>query len=386
MHDERGVGWRRVAVAGAILAALLAGWPAPGGASHTIRIGIAGPMTGGDAKMGQDFERVGRFVQAERNGRVAGHKIEYLVEDDKADSKEAIAVARRLVKAGVRAVIGHYNSSCSIPAAEIYNEAGIIQITPTSSHPQLTERGFRMLYRIYARDDQQGVFVGNYLAHEVKAQRVAVVHDDTTYGRSLAEEVRNVLARAGIHPVLFEAITRGETNFSPVVTTLKAAGPDYTFFAGYYSEGGILVRQFRDLGVPGVFFAGDANQDQLFLEMAGKAAEGVIVSSAPLPEQMPAAATFLKKYVAKHGPYPGPFVHYDYDAFNLLFLAMERAGKAIDDPKAVNAELKKIREFQGASGTLSFDEKGDVRGREKDYIVLMVKDGRFTKHWGPRPW
>jgi ABC-type branched-subunit amino acid transport system substrate-binding protein len=384
-HGERGVGWRRVAVAGTILAALLAGRPGPGEASHAIRIGIAGPMTGGDAKMGRDFERVGRFVRAERNGQVAGHRIEYVVEDDRADSTEAVAVARRLVKAGVRAVIGHYNSSCSIPASEIYNEAGIVQITPTSSNPKLTERGFPMLYRLYARDDQQGTFVASYLAHEVKAPRIAIVHDDTTYGRDLAEEIRSALARIGPQPVLFEAITRGETNFSSVVAKLKTASPDYTYFAGYYAEGGLLVRQFRDLGVPGIFFASDANQDQLFLDKAERAAEGVIVSSAPLPEQVPAAARFLSKYVAKHGPYPGPFVHYDYDAFNLLFLAMERAGKAIDNPKAVNAQLRKIKGFPGASGRLSFDEKGDVPGRERDFIVLIVKDGRFAPYWAPRP-
>jgi branched-chain amino acid transport system substrate-binding protein len=130
-----------------------------------------------------------------------------------------------------------------------------------------------------------------------------------------------------------------------------------------------------------MFFAGDANQDAIFIETGGKAAEGVIMSSSPLPEQVPAAAEFVKKYIAKHGPNPGPFVHYDYDAFSLLFLAMERAGKEIDNPKAVNAELKKIKNYQGASGTLFFNEKGDVPGREKDFIVLIVKDSKFTTHW-----
>ena len=380
-------GWAlTVGVVAGLLAGLL-GWPGLGEATHTIKIGIAGPMTEGDAKQGQDFEKAGRLALEERKGQVAGHKIEFLIEDDKADPKEAVAVANKLVNAGVKAVIGHYNSSSSIPASDIYNEAGIVQITPTSSNPKLTERGYQMLYRVITRDDQQGVFVANYLKNVVKAKRVAIIHDKTTYGQGLAEETKGSLEKIGIKPVFYEAITRGEKDFTPVVTKLKATNPDYTYFTGYYPEGGIFVRQFRDLGVPGVFFAGDANQDQIFVETAGKAGEGVIMSSSPLPEQVPGAADLLKKFTAAFGPTPGPgpFVHYDYDAFKLLFLAMERAGKEIDNPKAVNAELKKIKGYKGASGTLSFNEKGDVPGREKDYIVLIIKDGKFVTHWAPKP-
>jgi ABC-type branched-subunit amino acid transport system substrate-binding protein len=385
-HDGGSVSGRALlAVAMTGLLAGVAGYPAPGEATHTIKIGIAGPMTGGDAKQGQEIEKTGRLALEERKGQVAGHKIEFLVEDDKADPKEAVSVANKLVNAGVKAVVGHYNSACSIPASDIYNEAGIIQITGTSSNPKLTERGYKMVYRIITRDDQQGLFVADYLKNQAKAKRVAIIHDKTTYGQGLAEETRTALEKQGLKPIFFEAITRGEKDFTPVVTKLKAANPDYSYFTGYYAEGGILVRQFRDLGVPGVFFAGDANQDPVFIETAGKAAEGVIMSTAPLPEQVPTAAEFLKKYVAKYGPGPGPFVHYDYDAFSMLFTAMEKAGKEIDNPKAVSAELRKLKGFKGTSGTLSFNDKGDVPGREKQFIVLVIKDGKFTTHWMPKP-
>jgi ABC-type branched-subunit amino acid transport system substrate-binding protein len=382
----RGHGWtaRRAVATGlaGLVGLLLALGPAE--ASHTIKIGIAGPTTGGDAKMGQEFEKAGRIALEDRKGMVAGHKIEFLVEDDKSDPKEAVAVANKLVNAGVKAVIGHYNSSCTIPASDVYNEAGIVHISATSSNPKITERGYKMLYRIITRDDQQGVFVANYLKNAVKAKRVAIIHDKTTYAQGLAEETQKAMEKQGMKPVFFEAITRGEKDFTPVVTKLKGTNPDYTYFTGYYAEGGILVRQFRDLGVPGIFFAADANQDPVFIETAGRAAEGVIMSTAPLPEQVPAAAEFLKKFVAKYGPGPGPFVHYDYDAFNILFLAMERAGREIDNPKAVNAEIKKLKDYKGTSGTITFDQKGDVIGREKQFIVLVIKDGKFTTHWAPK--
>lgn len=382
---EIGRTWRLVAGTVAVIVGVgLAWWPTPGEAAETIKIGIAGPMTGGDAKQGQEYVKAAQLALEERGGMVAGRKVEFLVEDDKADPKEAVAVANKLVNAGVKAVIGHYNSSCTIPASDIYNEAGIIQITGTSSNPKVTERGYKMLYRIITRDDQQGVFVADYLKNVAKIKRVAIIHDKTTYGQGLAEETRHALEKVGIKPVFFEAITRGEKDFTPVVTKVKAVNPEYTYFTGYYAEGGILVRQFRDLGVPGIFFAGDANQDPVFIQTAGKAGEGVLMSTAPLPEQVPAAAAFLKKFIAKYGPNPGPFVHYDYDAANLLFTAMERAGKEADNPKAVNAQLKKIKNYKGASGTLTFDEKGDVIGREKQFIVLVIKDGKFTTHWAPK--
>jgi branched-chain amino acid transport system substrate-binding protein len=382
----RAHGWTARGAWVTALAGLVGFLPAvePVEASHTIKIGIAGPTTGGDAKMGQEFEKVGRLALEERKGMVAGHKIEFLVEDDKSDPKEAVSVANKLVNAGVKAVIGHYNSSCTIPASDVYNEASIVHITPTSSNPKITERGYKMLYRIVTRDDQQGVFVADYLKDVAKAKRVAIVHDKTTYGQGLAEETQKALEKVGIKPVFFEAITRGEKDFTPVMTKLKAANPDFTYFTGYYAEGGILVRQFRDVGVPGTFFAGDANQDPIFIETAGKAAEGVIMSTAPLPEQVPAAAEFLKKFIAKYGPGPGPFVHYDFDAFNILFAAMERAGKEIDNPKAVNAEIRKVKDYKGASGTITFNDKGDVLGREKQFIVLVIKDGKFTTHWAPK--
>jgi branched-chain amino acid transport system substrate-binding protein len=382
----RAHGWTARGAWATALAGLVGFLPAvePVEASHTIKIGIAGPTTGGDAKMGQEFEKVGRLALEERKGMVAGHKIEFLVEDDKSDPKEAVSVANKLVNAGVKAVIGHYNSSCTIPASDIYNEASIVHITPTSSNPKITERGYKMLYRIITRDDQQGVFVADYLKDVAKAKRVAIIHDKTTYGQGLAEETQKALEKVGIKPVFFEAITRGEKDFTPVVTKLKAANPDFTYFTGYYAEGGILVRQFRDVGVPGTFFAGDANQDPIFIETAGKAAEGVIMSTAPLPEQVPAAADFLKKFIAKYGPGPGPFVHYDFDAFNILFAAMERAGKEIDNPKAVNAEIRKVKDYKGTSGTITFNDKGDVLGREKQFIVLVIKDGKFTTHWAPK--
>jgi branched-chain amino acid transport system substrate-binding protein len=359
------------------------GVPGLAGADHTIKIGIAGPMTGGDAKMGQEFAKSARLALDERGGEVSGHKIEFLVEDDKSDPKEGVAVAQKLVHAGVIAVIGHYNSSVTIPASNIYNEAGIIQITPASSNPKITERGYRMLYRIITRDDQQGVFVADYLKNVAKAKRVAIVFDKTTYSQGLADEIKKNLEKLGLEPIFFEAITRGEKDFTPVLTKLKSRQPQVTYFSGYYAEGGLLAKQFRDLAVPGVFFGGDANQDPVFIETAGAAAEGVLMSTAPLPEQLPSAAEFVKKFTAKYGPGGGPFIHYAYDAANLLFAAMQRAKRA-DDAKAVNAELKKHENFKGASGIITFDEKGDVIGREKQFVVLQIKGGKFVPYWTPK--
>ena len=377
----RAHGWTARGAWATALAGLVGFLPAvePVEASHTIKIGIAGPTTGGDAKMGQEFEKVGRLALEERKGMVAGHKIEFLVEDDKSDPKEAVSVANKLVNAGVKAVIGHYNSSCTIPASDVYNEASIVHISATSSNPKITERGYKMLYRIITRDDQQGVFVADYLKDVAKAKRVAIIHDKTTYGQGLAEETQKALEKLGIKPVFFEAITRGEKDFTPVVTKLKAANPDFTYFTGYYAEGGILVRQFRDVGVPGTFFAGDANQDPIFIETAGKAAEGVIMSTAPLPEQVPAAAEFLKKFIAKYGPGPGPVRPLRLRRLQHPLRGDGARGQGDRQPEG---RERRDPEGQGLQGRLRHDhvQRQGRRARPREAVHRAGDQGREVHH------
>lgn len=357
--------------------------PASGSANHVIKIGAVAALTGPDAEWGQEIVNVAKFALEERGGQINGHRIEFLVEDDKSDPKEAVAIAHKLVNAKVFAVIGHFNSGTTLPASGIYNEAGIIHVVPTASDARITERNLKRLYRITTRHDQQALFVADYLANIVKAKRVAIITDKTAAGDGLASDLRRELGKRGLSPVSYEGIVRGEKDFTPVVTKLKPLNPDYTYFTGLYAEAGLLVRQFREVGVPGKFFAGDGVNDRVYVDTAGRAAEGTLISTAPLPEQLSSAATFYKRWRAKYDR-AGPYIHYCYDAATVLFMAMEKAGAdKTDNVDAVNALLRKTN-FRGASGLITFDEKGDVIGREKQFILLEVRNGKYEIFYAPK--
>jgi ABC-type branched-subunit amino acid transport system substrate-binding protein len=332
-------------------------------------------MTGGDAKMGQDFERSVKIAIDEwtAKGGPAGMKIEYITCDDKGDPKEAVTCANNAVQQKVAAVIGHYNSGASIPASAVYNENKIVQITPTSSNRKLTEQGFKGVFRIIGRDDNQGKQVGAYIVKKLQAKNIAIIHDKTAYGQGLAEETKAAIEALGGKVGFFEAITRGEKDFTPILTKLKEFNPDVFYFTGYYAEGAIFQKQAKELGIGGVHMYGDANQDPTFVQVAGPAAEGVLMSTTPLPEMLPEAKNFLAEYKKRYGPEAtGPFIHFAYDAANVLFAAVDQC-KCTDYDGLVNT-LHKI-EWKGASGTIKFDEKGDIPGRS--YVLIQVKGGKL---------
>ncbi len=346
--------------------------PAP---AKVLKIAINGPFTGGDAKMGQDFERSAKIAIDEwmAKGGPAGMKIEYITCDDKADPKEAVTCANNAVQQKVAAVIGHYNSGASIPASAVYNENKIVQITPTSSNRKLTEQGFKGVFRVIGRDDNQGKQVGGYIVKKLQAKRIAIIHDKTAYGQGLAEETKAAIEALGGKVEFFEAITRGEKDFTPIITRLKEFNPDVFYFTGYYAEGAIFQKQVKEIGVGGIHMYGDANQDPTFVQVAGPAAEGVLMSTTPLPEMLPEAKAFLAEYKKRYGPEAtGPFIHFAYDAANVLFAAVDQC-KCTDYDGLVDT-LHKI-EWKGASGTIKFDEKGDIPGRS--YVLIQVKGGKL---------
>lgn len=349
--------------------------PGCGGKDESvITVGVAGPMTGDQSKMGQDFRNGVELAVEEWNGRggVLGKKIRIDVNDDQHDPKQAVAVANKMVNKGVVGVIGHFNSSCSIPASDIYAKAGVPMITPASTNPKLTEKGHPTVFRVCGRDDQQGKVAADFVANVLKSKRVAVLHDKTEYGQGLADEFRKSLGtRAEV--TAYEAVIQGDKDFKAVLTKVKRADPDLLYFGGVYPEAGLLVRQARELGIAAPLFSGDGTIDTKFIEIAGPAAEGTYLTFSPDPEKVPTAKSFLDAYRRKYGPH-GPYSIYAYDAANILLSAIRDAGTT--DGRAVS---KKIRDssFRGALGEIAFDPKGDVR--TAPYVVWITRGGKFEE-------
>lgn len=343
-----------------------------------IKIGVAGPMTGDQAKMGTDFKNGVTLAVEEWNskGGVLGKRIKMLLADDQHDPKQAVAVANKLVNEGAVGVIGHFNSSCSIPASDVYNRAGIPMITPASTNPQLTEKGYKGVFRICGRDDQQGVIAARFVTEQLKVKKVAVIHDKTTYGQGLADEFKKNVSRK-IEIVYYGGIVQGDKDFKTVLTSIRERKPDLIYFGGVYPEAGLLVKQAKELGINVPFMSGDGTIDPKFIEIAGSAAEGTFLTFSPDPKKIPTAKTFIENYEKKFGEI-GPYSIYAYDATNVLLTAIKEAGTV--EGKSVIDKLHSL-EFSGALGNIRFDDRGDVT--VAPYVVWITKDGRFVELWRP---
>lgn len=348
-----------------------------------IRIGVAGPMTGDQSKLGGDLQRGARLAVEEWNtrGGIRGSTIVLEVGDDQRDPKQAVSVANKMVNLGIVGMIGHYNSSASIPASSVYHDAGIPMITPASTNPRLTEQGYNNVFRVVGRDDQQGNVAAKFIATQLKAKRIAILHDKTTYGQGLAEELRKSLLRykaEGLELVSFDGLTQGDKDFRGILTRLKEQNLDLYFFGGMFPEGGLLVKQAQEVGLNVPMMSGDGVIDPKFIEIAGRAAEGTYLTFTPDTEKLPQAAAFLKKYRAKYGEDLAPYAIYAYDATNILLSALSETKKG--DKEKLIEHIRGMK-YQGALGSLAFDEKGDVT--ESPYIVWLTKKEGFEAFWTP---
>jgi len=339
-----------------------------------IRIGAAGQLTGPEAVFGADMLNGVTLAVDEWNakGGVLGKKIELVPGDDQAEPRQAVAVANKFAAEGVAGVVGHFNSSCSIPASEIYHKAGIPQISHASTNPKLTDQGFDNVFRVCGRDDQQGKAAADFAVQKLKVKRVAVIHDKTTYGQGFAEEFKKNLG-SGVEVLLFEGITKGDKDYSPVVTKIKSVNPDLIFFGGIYTEGGLLVKQYKAMGGTAPFIGGDGIMSEEMLKIGGPATEGTYATFGPDTKDIPSAKGFNENYRKKYGE-PGVYSVYAYDAANILFQSIQAAGGT--DGKKVLPVIRAI-DYNGALGHIRFDARGDVK--ESPYVVWKVESGKFKQ-------
>ena len=352
-----------------ILLGLLAGAET---AQAEILVGVAGPLTGPNAAVGEQFRR-GATMAAETinaNGGIDGEQVVLSFGDDASDPKQGISVANRFVADGVTYVIGHYNSGVSIPASEVYAENGILQITPASTNPVFTERSLWNTIRICGRDDQQGAVAGKYIVDKLQDKPLAIIHDQTAYGAGIAGEVKKTINAAGVKEVTFEGINPGEKDFSVLIAKLKEQGVQAIYFGGLYTEAGLLVRQAADQGLKAVLIGGDGIASSEFAAIAGPAAEGTLMTFAPDPRQNPTATPIVQAF-RSNGFEPEAYTLYAYAALEILKQGIEGGGSR--DPQAVaDFLLSSDQAFQTAIGPIMFDGKGDRR--DQDYTVYK---------WGP---
>jgi branched-chain amino acid transport system substrate-binding protein len=340
-----------------------------------VKIGHAGPLTGGIAHLGKDDENGARLAVDEATARklkIGGKtvKFELISEDDQADPKMGPAIAQKFADAKVAGVAGHLNSGVSIPASAVYNQAGIPMISGSATNPKLTEQGFKNVFRVVGRDDQQGPAIAQYLAN-MKVKKVAIADDATAYGEGLANEVEKTLKAAGVQVVAREKATDKTTDFKAILTKMKGKAPDAIFYGGMDATGGPMIKQARELGIKSIMSFGDGACTDEMAKLAGGAAEGLICSQAGLPASA-ASQSFNDAFKAKYGEVK-QYAPFFYDSVGLMIAAMQKADSV--DPVKYLPELQKIK-YNGATGVIEFDEKGDRKDAE--ITIFTLKDGKVV--------
>jgi branched-chain amino acid transport system substrate-binding protein len=338
-----------------------------------VKIGHAGPLTGGIAHLGKDDENGARLAVDEATAKklkIGGKtvKFELMSEDDQADPKMGPTIAQKFVDAKVAGVAGHLNSGVTIPASAVYNQAGIPMISGSATNPKLTEQGFKTIFRTVGRDDQQGPAVAQYLAG-LKVKKVAIADDATAYGEGLANEVEKTLKAAGVQVVAREKTNDKANDFKAILTKMKGKAPDAVFYGGMDATGGPMLKQARELGIKAVFSFGDGACTDEMAKLAGASAEGMVCSQAGLPASA-ASASFNDAFKAKYGEVK-QYAPFFYDAVGLMIAAMQKADST--DPAKYLPELQKIS-YQGATGKIEFDEKGDRKNAE--ITIFTMKGGK----------
>jgi branched-chain amino acid transport system substrate-binding protein len=344
-----------------------------GSAMADILISTAGPMTGQYASFGEQMKRGAEMAVKDINakGGVLGQKLKLTVGDDACDPKQAVAVANKFVSEGVKFVAGHFCSGSSIPASQVYTEENILQISPASTNPKLTDEGGPNVFRVCGRDDQQGIVAGDFLAKNYGDKKIAILHDKTAYGKGLADETMKQLEKDGVKPAMYEAYTAGEKDYSALVSKMKSAGIDVFYVGGYHTEAGLMVRQAREQGYNAQLVSGDALVTDEFWKITGPAGSGTLMTFSPDPRKNSMAAPVVKEF--RDGGYePEGYTLYTYGAIQAWAQAVEKAKST--DTRKVEAALHS-NQFNTVLGKIGFDKQGDVTA--PGYVWYEWKNGTY---------
>jgi branched-chain amino acid transport system substrate-binding protein len=296
--------------------------------------------------------------QINQAGGVNGAQLEGVVFDDACDPKQAVAVANRIVNEGISFVVGHLCSSSTQPASDIYEEEGILMITAASTSPDITDRGYQMVFRTIGLDSLQGPTAGNFIVEQIKPQKVDVIHDKQQYGEGIATAVRDVLLANDVEVPVFEGITAGDKDFSALIAKLRQAGVDFVYYGGYHPELGLILRQAGEQGLDVRFMGPEGVGNTDISAIAGESSEGLLVTLPKAFDQDPKNAHLVEAFKAKNEDPSGPFVFPAYAAVQVIADGIKIADST--DTEAV-AEALRSNSFETPTGTLSFDEKGDLK-------------------------
>ncbi|HTK02426.1 MAG TPA: branched-chain amino acid ABC transporter substrate-binding protein [Bordetella sp.] len=352
------------------------------GAAHAadteVKLGYAGPLTGPQAHYGEDMQNglVLAIEEANKKGiKLGGKTVKFVLisKDDQADPRTAVTVAQQLVDEDVDGILGHFNSGTTIPASQVYHDAGLPQIAMGTA-PEYTNQGYDNTFRMMTSDTQQGAAVGEFMVKDLHAKKIAIIDDRTAYGQGLADQVEKAVKAAGGQVVRREYTTDKSNDFTSILTNIKAAAPDAIFYGGLDAQSGPMKRQLATLGLAMPFVSGEMTRSDTFLKLAGDAAQGTYASLAGVPlDQMAAGKAFAQAYKARFKEDPGVYAPYAYDGAWNMIIAMEQANSS--EPAKYLPVLRKLNRSGATSEHIAYDAKGDLK--EVSVTVYQVKGGKW---------
>lgn len=343
--------------------------------SDVIKLGFSGPMTGAQAQYGEDYLSGVQLAVDQFNAskpKIDGRAVTFALDvgDDQADPKTGTLVAQKLVDDQIKGMIGHFNSGVTIPASAIYSKAGIPEVSVSTS-PVYTHQGFKTTFRVITSDSQQGGAMGQYVVHKLGAKRIAIIDDRTAYGQGLAEEFEKSVKASGGNVVDHQFTDDKSVDFKAILTNLKSENPDLVYYAGVEAQSAPMVKQMRALLMKATFVSCEASKSEDFIEAAGPAAEGVVVSLAGVPlDKMPGGKKFSENYRRKFGKAPTTYAPYSYDGATAIMKSMTTANSS--DPNVYLPVLAKIDMRGVTTPHFAFDQYGNLRG---DAITVYRVDG-----------
>jgi len=373
-----------VAVGGAALEAAAAQKAAA--TKGTIKIATQTPLSGDQAALGEGIKLGAQLAVEKFRGPLEqmGFKVEFVPFDDQAKPDVGVANAKKIVAdRDILLVDGHLNSGVALPSSEVYKDANLAMISPANTNPKITDRNYKNVNRVCGRDDVQGEVGARFAKEELKAKSAYILHDKTLYGQGVAEFFRDTAKKLGIEILGFEG-SEEKANFDPIITPIKAKNPDLVYFGGIYSQGAIFLKQLREKGVEAGFLGPDGLDSSEMVKIAGKTAVGMHYTTVVGPPTIyPEAKAFIDEFKAKFKKDPEPFAAQSYDVAALGLKAIEMAAREAGNKKPtraqVSAAVRKVKDFKGVTGTISFDGKGDPVKAKYFVIKVLTED---PAKWG----
>lgn len=340
-----------------------------------IVIGLFLPMTGQNAAGGQ-MSMEGINLAHEQKSEVLGRPIKLMLVDDKSDKVEAAnAVTRLIDKEKAVGIIGSYASYLAIPGSEVANKAGIPMVANTATNPLVTQNK-EFVFRSCFIDPLQGTALANFAVEELGAKTAMIILDRANdYSVGLANYFRQAFEKATGNEVEEIKYNSGDQDFSAQLTVVKGKNPDILFIpAGSYGDAGLIAKQARDLGITSTFMGGDTWDTPEFAEIGGEAIEGSYFSTHFDPEQTTESAkAYCQAFEKKYNKPSSSAAALSYDAYMLLVDAIERANST--DPVAIRDALAGVKDFQGVTGVINFDED---RNPVKDVVIEQIANAKFN--------